>query len=39
LLEADAKETDDFLAGQREEREREKEKEKKLSLIYVVNVR
>jgi hypothetical protein len=39
LLEADAREIDDFLAGQREEREREKEKEKKLSLIYVVNVR
>jgi hypothetical protein len=35
LLEADAKEIDDFLARQREERE----KEKKLSLIYVVNVR
>jgi hypothetical protein len=41
LLEADARERDDFLARQREEREKEKEKEKerKLPVIYVVNVR
>jgi hypothetical protein len=37
LLEADARERDDFLARQREERE--KEKERKLPVIYVVNVR
>jgi hypothetical protein len=37
LLEAEAKEKDDFLVRQREERE--KEKERKLPVIYVVNVR
>jgi hypothetical protein len=39
LLEADARERDDFLARQRGEREKEKEKERKLPVIYVVNVR
>jgi hypothetical protein len=39
MLEADARENDDFLARQREEREKEKEKERKLPVIYVVNVR
>jgi hypothetical protein len=37
LLEADAREIDDFFA--RQEEEREKEKERKLPVIYVVNVR
>jgi hypothetical protein len=37
LLEAEAKEIDDFLVRRREERE--KEKERKLPVIYVVNVR